>query len=176
MMIHTKKLLSAVTLAGLVAASLSTVAMAQGRGGDHMGPMFDFAAMDVDADGRVTKGEVAAYRTARLTAMDTDKDGNLSAAELTAGQAEQDQKRGEKRAARMLERQDANKDGVLSLAEMTPAAGRVDKMFDRVDTDKDGAITKVEADVAMEKRAARMEKRGGKHGEGRSGDRKDDKG
>jgi Ca2+-binding EF-hand superfamily protein len=43
----------------------------------------------------------------------------------------------------MLERQDANKDGVLSLAEMTPAAGRVDKMFDRVDTDKDGAITKV---------------------------------
>jgi hypothetical protein len=30
--------------------------------------------------------------------------------------------------------------------------------------------------VAMEKRAARMEKRGGKHGEGRSGDRKDDKG
>jgi Ca2+-binding EF-hand superfamily protein len=183
MMTSVRKMLGALTLAGLVAASFSTVAMAEGRGGDRQGAMFDFTAMDANADGQVTKDEVAAFQAGRVAALDTDKDGNLSAAELIAGQTArekaQDDRRAAHMAARMLERRDANKDGVLSLSEMTLAKGRGDKMFDRADTDNNGAISKAEADVMMEKMAERMDDRGdrdGKHDKKRRGDRDGDRG
>lgn len=165
----TKTILSAVTLAAMVAASFSTVAQADAGGrGDRGGPMFNFEEMDANADGKVTKEEITAYHAAKIAAMDTDKDGNLSEAELLAGQqqrqAEREAQRGAKMVKRMLERQDANKDGVLSVTEMTPPADRGDKMFDRADVDGDGAISKAEADVMMEKMAKRGDKRGkGKH-------------
>jgi len=176
---NTKTVLSAVTLAAMVAASFSSIAQADagGRGGDRMGQVFAFEEMDANADGKVTKDEITAFHAAKNAAMDTDKDGNLSEAELIAAQAqrgaEREAQRGAKMAKRMMEKRDANKDGVLSLAEMTPPADRADKMFDRADTDGDGAISKAEADVITEKMAKRGkdgEHRGGKHGH----DKRDD--
>ena len=173
----TKTILSAVTLAAMVAASFSTIAQADagGRGGDRMGQMFVFEEMDANADGKVTKDEIAAFHTAKIAAMDTDKDGNLSEAELIAAQeqrkAEREAQRGAEMVKRMMDRRDANKDGVLSLDEMTPPADRGDKMFDRADTDGDGAISKAEADVMAEKMAKRGKDRDGEH---RSGKRKHD--
>ncbi len=173
-----KTVLSAVTLAALVAASFSTIAQADagGRGADRMGQMFAFEEMDANADGKVTKAEIAAFHAAKVAAMDTDKDGNLSEAELIAAQeqrrAEREAQRGAKMVKRMMDKRDANKDGVLSLDEMTPPADRGDKMFDRADTDGDGAISKAEADVMAEKMAKRGKDRDGEH---RGGKRKYDK-
>ncbi|WP_022702677.1 EF-hand domain-containing protein [Pseudorhodobacter ferrugineus] len=168
-----KTVLSAVTLAALVAASFSTVAQADAggrggdRGGDRGGPMFNFVETDANADGNVTKEEITAYHAAKIAAMDTDKDGNLSAAELIAGQVARDAarqaERGAKMVQRMMERQDANKDGVLSVEEMTPPAGRGDKMFDRIDADGDGAISKAEADTMGDKMGKRGKGRDGEH-------------
>ena len=177
----TKTILSAVTLAAMVAASFSTIAQADagGHGGDRMGRMFVFEEMDANADGKVTKDEITAFHAAKIAAMDTDKDGNLSEAELIAAQAqrkaERETTRETKMVKRMMEKRDANKDGVLSLEEMTPPAGRGDKMFDRADTDGDGAISKAEADVMAEKMAERGKNRDGEHRGGKHGhDKRDD--
>ena len=162
-MMKTKILLSAVTLAAMVAASFSTVANADmgPRGGDRGAMMPAFEEMDANADGKVTKEEIAAFRAAHVNAMDTDKDGNLSEAELIAGQKMREDAREARRAQRKIERQDANKDGVLSVAEMTDPADRGDRMFDRMDADGDGAISKAEADAAKENMGKRFGKRGG---------------
>jgi hypothetical protein len=163
---NTKTILSAVTLAAMVAASFSTIAHAESgpRNGDRMGQMFVFAEVDANSDGKVTKDELTAYHAAKLAAMDTDKDGNLSEAELMAAQAERQAERQEKMAKRMIERRDANNDGVLSLTEMAPKGDRGDKMFNRADTDNDGAISKAEADAMMDKMEKRGTDREGKHG------------
>jgi Ca2+-binding EF-hand superfamily protein len=162
MMKNLKITLGAVTLAAMLAASVSTVAFAQSgpRGGDRM--MFDFTAMDADGDGSVTQDEIAAQRLAQITAMDKDGDGNLSEAELLAGQEMRNAERQAQRAKRMVARMDADKDGVVSLAEMAPNDQRGVEMFKRIDTNGDGAISKAEADSAVD----RMATRGGKEGRG----------
>lgn len=170
----TKTLFSAVTLAAMVAASFSTVANAEigSRGGDRMQQMFIFEEVDANADGKVTKEEIAAYQAAKVAAMDTDKDGNLSEAELIAGheqrRAEREAERGAKMVKRMIEKRDANNDGVLSVEEMTPPAGRGDKMFARADADGDGAISKAEAEAIKEKMAKRFgDREDGHRGKGK---------
>ncbi len=159
-MMKTKTILSAVTLAAMVAASFSSIANAEmgPRGGDRGAMMPAFEEMDANGDGKVTKEEIATFRAAQIAALDTDKDGNLSEAELIAGKKMREDAREAKMAKRMIERQDTNKDGVLSVEEMAGPADRGDRMFDRIDTDDDGAISKAEADAAKEK----MGKRGGK--------------
>ena len=179
-----KTVLSAVTLAAMVAASFSTVAQADAGGRDRGGPMFNFEEMDANADGKVTKKEITTYHAAKVTAMDSDQDGNLSAAELLAAQAQRQAEReaareavrGAKMVERVLAKRDANKDGVLSVEEMTQPADRGDKMFARVDTDGDGAISKAEANVMAEKMAKRGKDRDGEHrgrGKHKGGDRDD---
>lgn len=168
-MTHPKNILSAVTLAALVAASFSTIAKAEvGPQGSAMGQMFVFEEMDADKDGKLTQDEVKAHTAAQAALMDTDKDGNLSEAELIAGQQKRKADREMRRAKQMIERMDANKDGVLSLDEMAPPADRMVRMFKRIDADGDGVITKAESDAAMARMEERMKdrdgKRGGKHG------------
>lgn len=158
MFTKSKTILSAVTLAALVAASFSSVAYANGRG-EGMGPMFDFTQMDGNGDGKVTKDEITAYHSAKVAAMDTDKDGTLSEAEMTAAQEQRKAERQTRKISRMMQRMDANNDGVVSLAEMEEPKGNSDRMFDRMDTDGDGAISKAEADAAMEKMSNRKNKR-----------------
>jgi hypothetical protein len=175
----TKTLLSAVTLAALVAASFSTIANAEGkpRGGDRMAQMFVFEDADTNADGNVTKEEIAAYHAAKTAALDTDKDGNLSEAELIAAHAQRQVDREAKMAKRMIEKRDANNDGVLSLDEMAPKGDRADKMFDRADSNGDGAISKAEADAMMAKMEKRAQDRDGDHrgkGEGKRKHKSDD--
>ncbi len=160
----TKTILSAVTLAAMVAASFSTIANAEigPRGGDRAGMMPAFEEMDANADGKVTKEEIAAFRAAKVTALDTDKDGILSEAELIAGHQKRQSEREVRMAKRMIERQDVNKDGVLSVDEMSAPDERGGKFFARADADDDGAISKAEAEAFK----AKMGKRGGKHKRG----------
>ncbi len=166
--------LSALTVVAVSAATLSTAAMADRRGGPdgrEAGgmPMLNFAEIDANKDGKITQDEITAFHTARLTAADTNGDGILSVDELSAMSTARMQARmkarSDERAAKMLKLQDADGDGKLTMAEATAAPDRAARMFARVDTDKDGALSQAEVDAA---KAMMMKHRGhrGKHGGG----------
>lgn len=161
--------LSAMTLAAMLGAGLSTAAVA-GRG-DDMGVLQDlnFETLDVDKDGNVTRAEMAAAAAARIRAADTNADGKLSAGELAAMQLKAMTDRVARRAAKMIEKLDTDGDKMLSDVELAAGNGRAD-MFARVDTDNDGAISKVEAEAERERMKDRGHGRVGKHGGGKHGD------
>lgn len=159
----------AAVLAGSVVVSLGGAAFADqhtggmdGRGmGPHgMGAMFDFAAIDADADGRITPAEIAAHRAARFAAADTNGDGALDRAELEARAIRM---MAERMAARALDRMDADRNGTLSPEELAAGPGLDSRAFIRMDADKDGALTQAEIDAAR----AAMQERHAKRGEGR---------
>ena len=174
---YAKNTLTALVLAAL-ATSAATTVMAQ----TAQPPRFDFAAIDADKDGNVTKAEVEAFQLAQITAMDSDADGSISVDEMTAHHTAMMQANIESRAKtmsdRMMKRLDTDNDGTVSIAEMTARKGG-DKMFDRMDADKDGAISQAEFDAAKQKMQERMDKRGhhqgghGKDGHGKDGHGRD---
>ena len=151
-------------LAVLVSGALGSAAMADrmrdhGAQGGAMGmllghgpfggPGFDFDAVDADKDGKITLAEMEAFRAARFAGADANADGNLSAEELVAMHEAERAARQLQRSTDMIAKFDTNADGVLS-AEELPQPGNFEQLFDRIDTDKDGAISKAEADAALE--------------------------
>lgn len=109
----------------------------------------EFAKMDANHDGKLTKQEIEAYQHASavekiqarnravFAALDTDHDGQLSPAEFAKFTATPPPPN----AAPMLQRFDANKDGVISIVEYR--AGTLAN-FDKLDIDKDGIVTPAE--------------------------------
>ncbi len=160
--------LSALSIAAVLAAGLSTVAFADNRGGmgGGMGPMpvFDFATLDADKDGKVTRAEIDAAHAARVAEADANKDGLLSADELAAMHLKMMTERAKTMAAEMVTRMDTDGDKLLSVAEMAARPG-LEKIFGMMDADGDGAITQAEADAAKDK----MAERGGRGGKGKHG-------
>ena len=142
-MTKSRTLMTALALAAVTGATLSTAAFADRMGGmgdgmgmeEGMGPMggmgqIDFATVDADKDGKITPAEVDAFRAAEVTAADTDKDGKLQATEIAAMP--------EDRRARQIEA-DTNKDGTLDRAELTAAAAaRVQAMRARMEQANSG--------------------------------------
>ena len=106
------------------------------------------AALDANADGKVTLAEFQAGRGGQMmTKLDADKDGKLSRAEFSAmrkpkadAPAPAAAKTG-KGADRMWSRVDADNDGFLSRGEMD---GFLTNRFKRMDADNDGALTMAE--------------------------------
>jgi Ca2+-binding EF-hand superfamily protein len=146
---------------GLAGAALADRGPRGGEGrGDMLLQMFD--TIDADTDGKITEAEIAAHRAAEFAAADANSDGLLSAEELAQQRIARMTAQAADQSARMIERMDANGDGSLSAEEMdqTPRERR----FARMDTDKDGAISKAEAEAAMERFAG-----GRKHGRGMGG-------
>jgi Ca2+-binding EF-hand superfamily protein len=156
----------------VVAALMGAAAYAQDTAAPMQrgaGPMFDFATLDANKDGKITKDELAAAKTARFTAADTNKDGKLSVEEMTAARDAMIAKRKADRMAQMIKRFDKDGDGMISEAEM-PTPPNADKMFDHFDTDKDGAISQAEADAAKQMMQDHMGQHQGKgHGKGGHG-------
>ena len=101
----------------------------------------------------MTFAETEAHRQAEFTAADTNGDGALSAEELTAHQAARMQEMMAQRAQMMLDTMDNDGNGSLSIEEM--GQGPVQRHFARIDADNDGAITKAEAEGAMQHRKKR---------------------
>ncbi len=111
---------------------------------DHLFDMFD-----VNADGQITKAEIAAGHEARFQASDTNGDGALSEAEIRAAIVKRAEARADRMVSRMMERADGDKDGSISLAEFqdTPRH-KGGRMLKRLDADGDGVITRAEAEEA----------------------------
>ena len=94
-----------------------------------------FELLDGNADGKVTKTEVEAFRTERLARFDADKDGSLGQQEFT-GLWMEISKPMQVRGFQML---DADGDGKVTSAEM---AKPLDRLFSRLDDNNDGTIAK----------------------------------
>lgn len=173
-MTRSRSLITALALAAVTGATLSTAAFADRMGGMGMEGglgQIDFAAVDADKDGKITPAEVDAFRAAEVTAADADKDGKLSATELSALHMARMTARAEAMAARMIERHDADGDGLLTAAEFATRPAP-QALFDRADTDGDGALSQAEIDAARDQMAdmrngeGRGEGRGKGHGRG----------
>ncbi|MDD9729799.1 EF-hand domain-containing protein [Mameliella sp. AT18] len=144
---------TALWITGAMVVAMGTAGVASAKGmefgahgprGAFMQEMF--AEIDADGDGKVTKEEIEAFKTARFEATDTDGDGKLSREEIAAA-------RDARRVARMqtmVERLDQDGDGLLSADELAagPARRAPQDMFDRLDADDDGALTLEEIEKA----------------------------
>jgi Ca2+-binding EF-hand superfamily protein len=159
----TKTAAALLALAGGLFASAAIAEMGPGgmggkEGHGDRGAMFmdQFDLIDADKDGKITAAELAAHRLARFTAADTNADGALNAEELTAMHVAEMTEKLAKRTDRMLQWMDANGDGSLSVDEM-PDGPSPEKLA-HLDTDADGAISKAEAETAMQHMGDRMKK------------------
>ncbi|MEL7041735.1 MAG: calcium-binding protein [Pseudomonadota bacterium] len=155
-----KKLtIAALVSLGLGAAAFS--ALADDRRGIGM-----FERADLNADGNVSKDEIATQRAERFASADTSGDNLVSPEEFEAFAIAEREQRAAERRARQFANLDTNGDGLLTAEEHASAgADRMDKMFDRIDADGDGVISDAERDAAAEK----MRERRGKRGMGRRG-------
>lgn len=129
--------------------------MGMGMGGEGRGAMLNrmFDTIDADSDGKVTLAELQAHRKAEFAAADTNGDGALSPEELSAHQLARMQERMAERTQAMLDNMDNDGNGSLSEDEMGEGPG--ERNFARLDTDNDGAISKAEAEEAMQHRRKR---------------------
>lgn len=153
---------STVAVLALVGAVFASAALAnEGPGGPgNRGAMLleMFDGIDTDTDGKVTEAELEAHRAAMFTAADANSDGMLSTEELSAQQLARFNETLADRTARMIENRDNNGDGSLSLDEMDEGPGM--RNFARIDSDNDGAISKAEAEAAMQNVGHRKHRKG----------------
>lgn len=156
---------SAIVTLAVLGALMGTAALAEkggmgmgggmGKGGEGRGAMLTqmFDAIDADSDGKVTLEELQAHRKAEFAAADTNGDGALSPDELSAHQLARMQARMAERTQAMLDNMDNDGNGMLSEDEMGQGPG--ERHFARLDTDNDGAISKAEAEAALQHRRKR---------------------
>lgn len=139
---------------GVAAISPVMANKAQGRM-SGMEQRFDFEAMDADNDGKITREELEAHRSAEFDARDTDNDGFLSPEEMSAAILAKMNERMSRKVAKMVERHDSDGDGRLSKEEMSQSKHRGGDFFDRLDEDGDGAISAEEMEEHKERHADR---------------------
>lgn len=160
----------AILLLAAGAAAAPAVAGPDGRMGE--GPRsLDFAALDLDGDGTLTRTELDSGATLRIAEADSDGDGILTRAEIVAAMPAPSaalanpfaRPRGERMADRILAmtgEQDAGSIGIEALVE-----ARSTRMLERFDRDEDGAISRDEVEARADPRGPHGEGRG-RHGHG----------
>ncbi len=153
---------STVAVLALMGAAFASGALAQEgpRGPGDRGAMLleMFDGIDTDADGKLTEAELEAHRAAMFTAADANSDGMLNAEEVSAQHLARFTESLADRTAKMIENRDNNGDGSLSLDEVEEGPGQ--RHFARLDSDNDGAISKAEAEAAMENMGKRKHRKG----------------
>jgi hypothetical protein len=130
-------------LTALLAATVGTPAAAGFAGHD---PLAVFDQADADHDGRVSRDEFRAARSARFAQMDRNGDGVVSRDDFTRFLKFRPQAGA--RIDAMLAEADANHDGKVSRAELDAAPAT---LFDRADTNHDGFVDKAELGAARAK-------------------------
>ncbi|MGL4236485.1 MAG: EF-hand domain-containing protein [Tabrizicola sp.] len=140
----------ALALSGAVFASVALAEKGPGGSGGRGAMLLEqFDAMDTDKDGKLSLAELEAHRKAEFTAADTNGDGALSAEELAARQLAKFSETLADRTARMIDNMDNDGNGTISEDEIGEGPG--ERNFARLDTDNDGAISKEEAEAALNK-------------------------
>ena len=119
--------------------------MHKGKGNHKL----DFAQVDANSDGVITKEEAKGRLLKHFDKIDTDKNGSISATEFSAMEKMhkgKDHKKGNKQQnyKQSFAKLDVNSDGVITKEE---AKGRLLKHFDKVDTDANGSITSAEFEL-----------------------------
>jgi hypothetical protein len=172
-MTNTMHAAMAATLLAALATGGAALAHDGNGAGRGMGPGrgLDFAAVDTDASGSISRAEHEARAPARLVEIDTTGDGSLEPAEILA--ATPDPRGGmagtlranpaEARADRMLAMMGATETGSVEVTVLT--ARQVDGLLARLDTDRDGAISRDEATALEKGRGGREHMR--RHGQDR---------
>lgn len=179
-----KATLTALTLAAVMVAGVSTAINAQGMGGRSggpggfgMGPKIDFAAIDANGDGKITPDEMKAWQAKQVDGLDANNDGYLTEDEIVNFRTKQAEARIKARVAAMFAKRDLNGDGKLSAAEMMSAPRDMiaQRMFRMADRNKDGAVSQAEFDAAKARVMQRMDRfqdgRGKRWHHGQRGDR-----
>jgi len=147
-----------------VLAALALPAVAQARPQTQPRPMgppakpqaSPFDGVDTNKDGKISKAEFVAARSARFDKIDRNHDGKISRADFPQGANYEAQLR---RVDAQIAAADANKDGSVSREELAHAQT---PFFDKVDTNHDGFVSKAEAEAARtQAQAAKARKRGG---------------
>jgi len=151
--------ITAIITAISLTAAAPAFAVGSGQNGHRPHAALNFADLDTNGDGKITRDEISAQRAAHFSAQDTNGDGQLSEAEVSAAAIARMQDRLSKRFAKMLQRRDANGDGQLSLAEVTDSA-RSAKLFDKMDANNDGSVSRDELKKMQTRRAARSNRNG----------------
>lgn len=118
------------------------------------GPVIDFAAIDTDDNGILSREELTARATAKLAAADGNGDGALQRTELIAAMPGPRDSimmvfapdPAAERADRLLEFMSATDAGQIEIAAL--ADRQVNGILAWIDTNHDGSISKTEADAA----------------------------
>lgn len=109
------------------------------------------AALDKDADGRVTREEAAARPglARHFDQFDANKDGFLTREEIVTGTHQA--------AVTFFKRVDTDSDGKISRDEAAKSAPRISKQFDLIDSNHDGFISAEELRAAWQHWQAKHE-------------------
>jgi Ca2+-binding EF-hand superfamily protein len=163
--------ISAIAAAAALAASASGLAMtgaawAQDRSSAPRGPMLDFAAIDTDGDGTLSRTELQARAEARFATADANGDGVLDREELLVIVPGHDRgpfrvfsvDPGAEAVERLLALMGATEAGQVDVSAV--AARRVNMLLAVADSDHDAAISRAEADARAETHARRHDHNG----------------
>lgn len=157
--------MTAIALTAALVAGAGAALAQQGPGPGPMGPMagpmrpmpLDFAAIDTDGNGSLSRAELQARAVSRLARADANNDGALDRAELVAVLSDG---RGQLVALFSVDPAEAMADRLLALAGGTESGKvevaaladmRVNRLLAFADTDHDAAISKAEADAMQAK-------------------------
>lgn len=155
-----------------------------GPGGRGFPPMPLMTALDTDADGALSKDEIASASKSLMT-LDKNKDGVISAEEMRpefmrGGPGGPGGRGGPDMSGELVERMfafDTNKDGKLSADELPE---RMKALIERADTNKDGFLDRQEVTAQARRQAEasgpQQGQRRGFEGEREKGERREGRG
>ena len=148
----------ALIVLALAAATASSTALAQQHGKHGFGKhdrqhARGIAALDADADGRISrdeaagKGRMSGMLVKNFDTIDANRDGHIVRTELRAWHERQKPQREAERARRFEQRYaaaDLNGDGKLSKVEVAEKMPRLAKGFAWMDDNRDGFLSRAE--------------------------------
>jgi Ca2+-binding EF-hand superfamily protein len=139
-------------MTGVVFASIPLAGIAQGAGLMQGDPSALIAHADTNHDGKISRDEFLAARSAQFDRLDRNHDGYVDASDTSSLP-----ERAQRVVRMMMQSADGNGDGRISREEFNAMPA---PMFDRMDTDHDGQLDADEVAAARKRGAQRIDRAG----------------